>query len=535
MLATGGRPRVARWPPGAAFGPIRFGDGRNHGDGRVPGITGTALALAAVLALAAFLRLWDLGAVGANSDEAVYAGQAASIAGVPGFEPLFPIFRAHPLLFQTLLSLDYRLGGGLVLARAVSALLGVATVYVTFRLGRLLYGRTAGLLAALFMAAMPYHVVVSRQVLLDGPMTLCATLTLYLVARFAATARSEWLYAAAGAMGLTVLCKETSILLVGALYVFFVLRPDIRLRLRQAAIAAGLFVAIVVQYPLVLHLAGSGRTGGHYLAWQLFRRPNHDWGFYPSVVPGELGPLVVLAAGAGLLLLRRRRSWRETLLLSWIAVPTAFFELWPVKGFQYLLPIAPAVAVLAGRAVAGGPAARRLRRAPRWRRRSAIAIPAVVIAGSLLTASWQRVSPSPTTTLLAGAGGVPGGREAGQWLGRNVPQGAELMTIGPSMANILAFYGHHRSYALSVSPNPLTRNPSYTPLPNPDFAVREGQVQYAVWDAFSASRSPFFARRLMRYVERYRGRLVHQQTVPMRTPDGRTIRWPAIAIYVMRP
>lgn len=525
------RPARADRPRGAELaGPGR----RDHGEGRT-GSPRVVTLLVGVLVLAAAVRLWRLGALGANSDEAVYAGQAASIANVPELQPLFPVFRAHPLLFQTLLSLEYRVGGGLDVARAVSALMGVATVYVTFRLGRLLYGTAAGLLAALFMAVMPYHVVVTRQVLLDGPMVLAATTALYLLARYAVTARRDWLYAAAVTMGLAVLCKETSILLVGAAYIFFALAPDVRVPLRVAAVAAGLMAVVVVQFPLVIRLAGASRAGGHYLTWQLFRRPNHDMTFYAGVVPREVGPLLLAAAIVGLWRLRAERSWRETLLLSWIAVPVAFFALWPVKGYQYMLPIAPALAVLAGRAVAGAAPARRLRPLRRVLLRPAVAIPAVVIAGSLFAASYQRISPSPSTALLAGAGGVPAGREAGEWLGRHVPKGAELMTVGPSMANILAFYGHHRAYGLSVSPNPLNRNPSYTPLPNPDFAVREGQVQYAVWDAFSASRSPFFAQRLMRYVERYRGRLVHAESLPMRTPTGRTVRRTAIAIYVMRP
>ena len=44
--------------------------------------------------------------------------------------------------------------------RFAAALLGVATVYLVYELGRLLYGRRAGLLAALLMALMPYHVAV---------------------------------------------------------------------------------------------------------------------------------------------------------------------------------------------------------------------------------------------------------------------------------------------------------------------------------------------------------------------------------------
>src|SRR5205823_910470 len=47
---------------------------------------------------AAFLRLWQLNALGFSSDEAVYAGQAAAIAGDPALKGIFPVFRAHPLL-----------------------------------------------------------------------------------------------------------------------------------------------------------------------------------------------------------------------------------------------------------------------------------------------------------------------------------------------------------------------------------------------------------------------------------------------------
>ena len=32
-----------------------------------------------------------------------------------------------------------------------------------------------------------------------------------------------------------------------------------------------------------------------------------------------------------------------------LLVPFAFFQLWPTKGFQYLLPAAPAIALLAAR------------------------------------------------------------------------------------------------------------------------------------------------------------------------------------------
>jgi hypothetical protein len=486
----------------------------------------TGVWLGLILAGAAALRLWHLNATGFNSDEAVYAGQAAAIADHPQLADFFPVFRAHPLLFQTLLSLGFHLHLPDGFERVAAAVLGVVTVGLVYELGRLLYGRRAGLVAALLMALMPYHVVVSRQVLLDGPMTLFATLALVLLTRFVLTGRPAWLYGTGAAMGLTFLSKETSLVLLGAIYAFLALTPELRVRLRDLAISVGAMAIVIAPFPLSLKLAGHAGTGESYLTWQLFRRPNHDWLFYPATVPEAVGPLVLVAAGGGLWLLRRTSSWREALLLSWIAVPVAFFCLWPVKGFQYLLPAAPAVALLAARALTRLPApgARTLR-----------ALATAIVALSLLVPTWQRIGGSRPETFLAGSGGLPGGREAGRWIARNVPRGATFMTIGPSMANLVQYYGHRKAYGLSVSPNPLNRNPSYEPLVNPDRALRDDELQYIVWDTFSATRSRSFAEKLLGYADRYDGRVVHTEVLPARTALGESADRPAIVVFEVRP
>jgi hypothetical protein len=136
---------------------------------------------------------------------------------------------------------------------------------------------------------------------------------------------------------------------------------------------------------------------------------------------------------------------------------------------------------------------------------------------------------------LAGSGGVPGGREAGGWIEANLPEGSRLMTVGPSMANLVRFYGHRTAFALSVSPNPLSRNPSYEPVDNPDRELRNGDLHYVVWDAFSAARAPFFGERLMRYVHKYKGVAVHTETIDVPGPDGRTSPKPVIIVYEVRP
>jgi hypothetical protein len=154
---------------------------------------------------------------------------------------------------------------------------------------------------------------------------------------------------------------------------------------------------------------------------------------------------------------------------------------------------------------------------------------------SLLLPTWNRIEGSARGSLLAGAGGLPGGREAGQWIDEHVPVGATAMTIGPSMANLVQYYGHRRAYGLSVSPNPLNRNPSYEPLANPDQALRDNEVQYIVWDAFSASRSPQFSSRLLHYAARYHGRAVHSELLRAAGAGGASARTPAIVVFEVTP
>jgi hypothetical protein len=492
-------------------------------------------ALAAIVLIGASARLWALDSVGFNSDEAVYAGQAAAIADDPVLKSFFPIFRAHPILFQAFLSLAFQFGVSDLLGRIVAAAIGVATVGLVYVIGRDLYGRTVGVVAALLLAVMPYHVVVTRQVLLDGPMALFSTWTLYTLVRFGRTQRAVWLYAAGAGFGLTVLSKTNGIVMLGALYTTLTLAPSLRVRLRALVLSGVCLGLVVLPYPVTVALAGRGETGRQYLAWQLFRRPNHDWDFYLSTVPAALGILVVVLALAGLWLLRREGSWREVLLVSWIVVPVAFFQLWPTKGFQYLLPIAPAVALLAGRTLA----------------RAAVPVGWLARAGldhtlaraglttlallSLLVPTWQAIQPGDSDQFLAGSGGVVGGREAGTWIRGNVPAGAEMLTIGPSMANIIQFYGHRKAYGLSVSPNPLHRNPSYEPVDNPDRRIRNNELQYMVWDSFSAARTPFFANGVLRYVTKYHGRVVHTESVTVRTSTGESTQKPVIVVYEVRP
>ncbi len=492
-------------------------------------------ALAAVIIAGALLRLQNLNATGFNSDEAVYTGQGAAIAGDNLLTPLFPIFRAHPLLFQFAMAIIFPFFSTTsydTVARILAVIAGLLTVIITYKIGTLLYNRNAGLVAAAIVALTPYHVIVSRQALLDGPMTLLASLTLYFIARYGVERQSEWLYAAGAAMGLTVLAKEPAIVLIAAIFGFFATSPEIGVRFKDLSIAAALMFLTLAFFPLALLLAGGGgqSTAEQYLSWQLFRRPNHDWTFYLIETPKAIGPLVFLLLIAGLLYFRKEIGWRERLLLSWMLTPIIFFQLWPVKGFQYLLPIVVPIAVLCGWVLTQIYSSANNRSL----QRTGIALLMTILVFSLIIPSWIWTQPAAGEHLLAGSGGVPGGRETGEWIRDHTPAASTVMTIGPSMANIIQFYGHRRAYGISVSPNPLHRNPSYDPIDNPDFELRSGEFQYLIWDTYSASRSSFFSEKLLTYSRRYNGRVVHTETVLTSTANG-SVETPVIVVYEVRP
>jgi 4-amino-4-deoxy-L-arabinose transferase-like glycosyltransferase len=482
---------------------------------------------AAVVGL--LLRLVDLGGVGLNSDEAVYAGQSASMAGNPHFVGIFPVVRAHPLLMQMLMSPLYRQGVPDVSGRYLAAVFGVATIGMVYVLGRVLYGSAVGALAAALLAVMPYHVILSRQIMLDGPMTFFATAALTCVALAASRpAHTRWLLAAGACLGLAALSKETAVIMVGSGFVFLSLVNHLWRPLRFPMAGAVIAVCIALSYPLLTAWSGGSRGGQSYLLWQLTRQPNHKFSFYFFAVGGSIGFVMLAVAAIGLLapaVSGRFFTWRETLLLSWVLVPVVFFQIWPVKGFAYLLPLAPVVAVLAARALL--PTAALL---ASQRRRVVAAVAIVVTVASLLVPTVRGLT-SPAGTGLAGSGGIVGGREAGRWVDAHVPVGARFITIGPSMANLIQFYSARRCDALSVSPNPLHRNPSYHPIVNADAELRAGNYEYIVWDAYSARRSPLFAQRANDLRRRFDGHAVHVERGEF---DGRSNQL-LVVIYAVNP
>jgi len=515
------------------------------------------LAIVIVGSTAAILRLAQLTQFGFNTDEAVYSGQAAALAGNQQYAAMFGVFRAHPLLVHFLVSLIYRITGiNDVAPRVLSAIFGIGLVLVAGAVAAVAYGRLAGLLAMAFTAVSPYAVTVSRQMLLDGPMAFFAGLTILFLALYVRRPRRVLLYSAGAAAGLAFLAKESAVLLIPAVLVFMLLARDVPFRLRDIAITAAVYLLTVLPFPLSLLLGGGSGSAQQFFVWQILRRANHDPAFYWDKVVPSVGLPIIALAGLGLAVALWRRRGIDVLIVALCLVTVGFFELWPVKGFQYLIPVITPTVILAALGViwlgtaVGTVYARIFQRPPRlgsWMARTAVAAASVAVLGIGSTTVVAAPAPTllatdssddlthPAYGFVAGTGGLKASRPVGAWLKAHTLPNSRFMTIGPSFANIIQFYGERRAVALAVSPNPLHRNPTYTPIENPDKAIQTDAIQYLVYDSYTASRTPFFTSKLLAYVAKYHGVLVYADYQPIHRSDGTTGEAPVVLVYEVHP
>jgi 4-amino-4-deoxy-L-arabinose transferase-like glycosyltransferase len=123
------------------------------------------LALAAVTVLGAVLRVVALRSAppALHFDEAVYGLMARQIG--PGFWPVFfPAYTGRePLYMYVMAGVFHLLGSTDVTLRLTSAMIGIATIPLLYLLGRELYSRRIGLLAAAVMAGNYWHLSLSRN------------------------------------------------------------------------------------------------------------------------------------------------------------------------------------------------------------------------------------------------------------------------------------------------------------------------------------------------------------------------------------
>jgi len=478
-----------------------------------------ALLLCAVIGLAASVRLWNLGGVGFRGDEAVYAGQSSVLAGAQGMRRHFILLsrgNSNFLLYQHAVALVFRaVGISDVAARVVAALCSTLTVPVTFLIAKALYDRRSALYAALLVALSSYSVALGRLALLDSTLVLLFSLGILFLVKWEQTKRNFYLWAFAAAAAFTIQAKVVGSLLLVVFGLYLVLARSWRaLSLRGVLLAAGVFAVCLA--PVIVQLAVNSREFSEFLSASSHRVSKVPWYYYVRTLVRYEGAVIVALWGVGIVAAAVRRSRADLLPVIWFVVIAGFYQLYPLKAFNYLLPIVPALCVLAGRLL-GSLSVRVVPRA---------GLAAVLVVGLIACAA-----PEQHRTLRDDSYG--GLREAGRWLAAHAPRRAGVMTISHGSAQyVFSFYERQDAYPFgrfrlpTVLPGGRVVNASPTrdaSTPRdwvafwPPRLIGSGKVQYLVYYTGQLDDPPedsqivrTSTQRMFRLlIQRYGGELLH--------------------------
>ena len=313
---------------------------------------------------------------------------AANIIATEGLQSAYTAFKRvgwlgqqHPPLIPIIFSLLLRLPGpDLFYMRLLSVFFLAGTLVVTYFLGRELYSRTIGFLAAILLLSFPLVIRLSAAAMMDIPLAFFFSLALLLLFRLS-RAPSYWLASGIGVViGLGLLTKYIMALMFLILFLYFLFFKSFR------KITSYLFVVAVVSMSMFAiwllyanHIGILSRqfdkimnfVGSYHVIRNLEQSTQETPSTQPIAneaqstnprdlmqngifrlgleslftrIPSSLGvyhaPLILF----GLLYLLKRHKPVDLMLLLWIGgVSGALFLTLP--DHRYFLPIFPAIAI----------------------------------------------------------------------------------------------------------------------------------------------------------------------------------------------
>jgi 4-amino-4-deoxy-L-arabinose transferase-like glycosyltransferase len=437
--------------------------------------------------------LWDIdeGNNSACSDEMLQSGDWV----VPHFNGLLRVDK--PVLLYWLQLAGYTtFGVNEFSARLPSALAALATVLLTYELGRRLFDPPTGLLGGLVLASATLFSAAAHFANPDALLDACTVLTFLCWWQAIRGGSSRWLVAAGAAAGLGMLAKgPVAIVLPCAAVGLFLLwsrRLDL---LWNRHVLWGTLACGLVFAPWYAWVGVETKTEfltGFFLTHNVRRfldvMEGHGGGpsasgpiihyasaalYYPLVLVAGLAPWSAFLGLAGWYGLGRRARADDgaepayRFLWCWIAVYLVFFTFAGTKLPNYVLPLYAPAALLVARFL------------ERWRRGAveprrwllhagllgfalvgvAVAV-GLLIAGGVLAPSLVKGQRLPGVEVWAAAGALPvAGAAAAWWLIRRQRRGPALAALGTAAVVFLAVMAGWGVTAVDASkaPRPLVQ------------------------------------------------------------------------------
>jgi len=482
-----------------------------------------------IFVIAFIVRFYDLGEVALNNDEAIYAGQAASLANFSEYQEQFSIFRAHPLLLQFLMSLSfYFFGINEFTARIVPMLLSCNIIVISYFIAKFLYNQRTAIISSIILSLLPYHISISKQALVDVSMSFFFVLSLLLIVLYYRKNAFFLLYGIGISTGLCFLSKETGIISL-VISILSLILIDKKIRIKNIIVLTLSFAVVTSPYWIsFLTLEEARKSLLEYIDWQSSRPANHGNLYYINIISSEvLGyVLSLLLVIAYLHILVNKRNWKFSnviLPFFWIIIPLFFYQMISVKGYHFLFSVTPFLVIFAISFLSSN----WINRISRNEILLIAIIPLTLISNNyIINEYFLFISHTP----VLGSESLFHMRDAAIWIKENTPENSTILTLYTHMSNIIKFYAQRDSIAIQSN-----NNPSYQKIENLDIQILAKKINYIVFEKIQIDNGKFLENKasdLENYVKKYDGIPVYVNYQNYtNVENNKFVSIPAIIIY----
>jgi 4-amino-4-deoxy-L-arabinose transferase-like glycosyltransferase len=455
-----------------------------------------------IFVIAFLIRFYGLGDLALNNDEAIYAGQAASLANYSEYQEQFSIFRAHPLLLQFMMSISfYFFGVHEFTARIVPMLLSCGIVVISFFIAKYLYNQQTAIISSLIISLLPYHISISKQALVDVSMSFFFALDLLLIILYYRKNTVLLLYGIGITTGLCFLSKEIGIISF-AISIISLLLINRKIRFKNILVVTLSFIVVTSPYWIsFITLEEARKSLLEYIEWQSSRPANHNSTYYFHIITSEILGYVLtsLLVIAYVYVIFRRKNWNFLHVLLpfiWIAIPLIFFQMISVKGYHFLFSITPLLVIFSISFLSRDWIKNILRKEILL----IGIIPLALISNNyIINGYFLFISHNP----VLGSESLFHMKDTAMWIKENTPQNSTILTLYTHMSNIIKFYSQRDSIAIQSN-----NNPSYQKIENVDIPILAKKINYIVYEKIQIDNGKFLENKAVEledYVKKYDG------------------------------
>lgn len=333
------------------------------------------LALVGVIVLAIAIRLYFFFMTKSQPlwwDEADYLSTGKTIAG---YDLNFTISPRRTFLLPLLFAGILKLGLGELTARFMMVLFSLGGVYLTYLVGKEMYGKKTGLIASFAMSVFYLHLFFTARFLTSLPATTLLIASIYFFWKdYVKKPNTKGMLLAGAFFGLAVFMRAATLMMAIPLFIVILLKERHKFLLNKKLWIFA-FATLIMLSPFIIWIFTNYEnpiqkfTGIGEGRWDSGGEDIPIWGnspefikFFPTYLQTPwiyvfiIGIIIFIAniiLGLDLLLKKDKKLIRDLFILLWIIIPIFVYGYLTRKSYmepRYLMYIFPAVFTVLGEA-----------------------------------------------------------------------------------------------------------------------------------------------------------------------------------------